>query len=353
MSFGGRVVEAVRRAGSPLVLGIDPREADIAPAAREAARARLGPDAPPIAVRAEAVRRFSLALVEVAAAERLAAVKLQSAFYEAAGPAGAAALAEALAAARSAGLIAIADVKRGDIGSTAEAYAEAYLGPGAPFRADAATVSPYLGRDSLEPWLAAARRDGAAGIFVLVRTSNPGARDIQERRLADAATEIHGASSVESPGGGARDASRATPARTPGGQGDVSRATSLPRPPADVSDAVAEVVSQLSQDTSDASGYGAVGAVVGATAPGAAARLRAALPAAILLAPGVGAQGASAADLAPFFDARGLGALVPVSRAISGAWREAAPGVAWEDACRAAVRRLRDEIAKAVGPRGR
>jgi orotidine-5'-phosphate decarboxylase len=97
----------------------------------------------------------------------------------------------------------------------------------------------------------------------------------------------------------------------------------------------------------DASGFGAVGAVVGATAPTAAARLRELLPRSILLAPGVGAQGAKGGDLAPFFT-HGAGALVPVSRGISGAWRDVGPSAPWIDACREALRRLRDEIAVAL-----
>jgi orotidine-5'-phosphate decarboxylase len=287
VGFGARVLEAVRRAGTPLVLGIDPRREDVPPAC--------------------SLDRFCRTLVDLAAEERLAAVKPQVAFFEALGPAGMAGYAELLAYARERGVLAIADVKRGDIGSTAEAYAAAFFGPRAPFRADAITASPYLGGDSLDPLIRAAEGD-AAGVFVLVRTSNPGAADLQE--LADA-----------------------------GGRPLFER--------------VAALVAARAEATRDASGYGAVGAVVGATSPAAGAALRRALPSAVLLAPGVGAQGARAADLGPFFDPRGEGALVPVSRAISGAWRERPEASGdWKDACRAAIRRLRAELTAAVASAG-
>jgi len=308
VSFGGRAIQAIRRCGSALALGIDPRDGDIPPAVWAEAKAAQGDAEATAAVRAEAIRLFSNALVDLAIEERLAAVKPQAAFYEAAGPDGVRAFAEAIVRCRGGGgaeggPLVIADVKRGDIGSTAEAYAEAYLGAQAPFPADAATVNAFLGADSLAPWLARAKADDRSGIFVLVRTSNPGAADIQERRVstADATDE-------------------------------------------NVSDVVAALVERLSAETRDGSGYGAVGAVVGATAQGAAARLRKAMPSAILLAPGVGAQGATAKDLAPFFDAKGEGALVPVSRAISGAWREPGAPTDWRAACRAAIRRLKAEV---------
>lgn len=289
----------VRRAGTPLVLGIDPREDDIPPAIRESIRVIPGQEA-----EARAARIFELSkqLVNLAYEEGLPAVKVQVAFYEAAGPLGIAAFVATLKHARAGNLIAIADVKRGDIGSTADAYGEAYFGANAPFPADAITASPYLGEDSLAALIKAANRDHA-GVFVLVRTSNPGARDLQELELKDGRRFY---------------------------------------------EAVAALVSRLADSTRDSSGYGAAGAVVGATAPEAAQKLRAALPASFLLAPGVGAQGAPAAALRPFFDSRGEGALVPVSRAISGAWRER-PDVAWEDACREAIRRLKAELAATLG----
>ncbi len=188
MSLGGRAIHAIRRCGSALALGIDPRDGDIPPAVWAEAKALKGDAAIATVVRAEAIRLFSAALVDLAIEERLAAVKPQAAFYEAAGPDGVRAFAETIARCRAGGgapgeaPLVIADVKRGDIGSTAEAYAEAYLGSQAPFPADAATVNAFLGADSLAPWMARAKGDGRSGIFVLVRTSNPGAGRPKEPR---------------------------------------------------------------------------------------------------------------------------------------------------------------------------
>jgi orotidine-5'-phosphate decarboxylase len=177
-------------------------------------------------------------------------VKPQSAFFEARGWEGVRAFEEVCDYARAADLLVIADVKRGDIGSTAQAYLDA-VRP----HADAATVNPYLGGDSLQPWLDAAR--AGFGVFVLVKTSNPGSGDVQDARLAD----------------GRR-----------------------------VWELVAEQVA----------GWG-VGAVVGATYPEELAHVRTLLPNAPLLLPGVGAQGATAADCAPAF---GGPALVSASRSV-------------------------------------
>jgi orotidine-5'-phosphate decarboxylase len=285
------VIGAVREAGTPLVLGIDPREEEIPPAVRGDGKATW-----PMLL-----RRWSAELVDLAIAEKLPAIKVQVAFYEAAGGAGISAFNETLDRAREAGILAIADVKRGDMGSTAEAYARAFFGEKAHIRADAITASPYLGEDSIAALLKAAVAD-SAGIFALVRTSNPGARDLQELELKDG-RRVH--------------------------------------------EAAADLVARLNEPTRDESGYGALGAVVGATAPEVAPRLRSRLPHSILLAPGVGAQGADPKALRPFFDAKGEGALVPVSRGISAAWRDR-PEADWKDACCAAIRRLKAEIAAAL-----
>lgn len=166
--------------------------------------------------------------------------------------------------AREAGLLVIADVKRGDIPTTAEAYAEAALR-----HADAATVNPYLGGDSVAPFLAKCRE--GSGIFVLVKTSNPGGRDIQDARLAD----------------GRR-----------------------------VWELVAEYVDTWGSELVGESGLSSVGAVVGATFPEEVAEARALMPRALLLLPGVGAQGAAAADCAGAFTQTRAGGLVSVSRSV-------------------------------------
>jgi orotidine-5'-phosphate decarboxylase len=199
--------------------------------------------------------------------EHVACVKLQSAFFEVLGVPGLAALEALLGEARSLGLPTILDGKRGDIGSTAEAYAEAYLGAG-PLAADALTVSPYLGFDTLEPFEAAAERRGR-GLFVLVATSNPGAPSLQDLVTSDGRL-LH--------------------------------------------EHVADAVAAAATRSIGPSGYGAVGAVVGATRPERLAALRRRLPHSLLLVPGFGAQGATADDVVTAFDRDGGGAVVSSSR---------------------------------------
>ncbi len=201
----------------------------------------------------------------------VACCKPQSAFFEALGLAGLEALATVMRHARQLGLPVILDAKRGDIGSTAEAYASAYLTEG-DLAADALTVNPYLGLDSLEPFVASAAANGR-GLFVLVRTSNPGSADLQEVRSAD---------------------DRPLYLRLADALNE--RAAALPR---------------------DAQGYTLIGAVAGATQPNAIRELRATLPSSLLLVPGYGAQGGSAADAALAFDTNGWGAVVNASRSIT------------------------------------
>jgi orotidine-5'-phosphate decarboxylase len=194
------------------------------------------------------------------------------------------------ALARSLGMLVIGDVKRGDIGSTAEAYAQAHFA-----HADALTLHPYLGADSLEPFLRRCRSD-QKGVFVLVRTSNPGARDLQDLRVGDGS----------------------------------------------LAEAVAARVHAWGKDLGEPGSYSPVGAVVGATWPHELAKLRALMPRAWFLLPGVGAQGAKAADVAPAFDARGLGALVNQSRGVLGCFEPDDP--AWLDKIHAAATAFADEV---------
>jgi orotidine-5'-phosphate decarboxylase len=242
---------------------------------------------------------FLVDVIEVTA-PRAAAVKPQSAFFEALGADGVAQWERVTAAAHDAGLLVIGDVKRGDIGSTAAAYAEAFLtgGPGTDPRTlcDAVTLNPYLGTDSLQPFLEACRERGA-GLYVLVRTSNPSSRELQA-------------------------------------EGHPSLA-----------ERVADLVERWGAPLVGASGLSCVGAVIGATHPTELARFRARLPRTPFLIPGYGAQGGSAADVAPAF-AGGLpgAALVNSSRGLLFAYKER-PGMAWRDATRAAL----EEMALALG----
>jgi orotidine-5'-phosphate decarboxylase len=220
-----------------------------------------------------------------ACAPLVACVKPQVAFYEALGLEGLLLLEKVCATARSMGLPIILDAKRGDIASTAQAYAKAWLT--GQHAGSALTVSPYLGFDTLEPFLTVAQANGGA-IFVLVRTSNPGSSDLQL---------------LETPHG-----------------------------------SVAQVVG-LHLETLCSGQYGAVGAVVGATHLAELAQWRQTMPSVVFLLPGLGAQGAQACELAPAFDQDGLGAVVSASRAI----QYASPDLSVV-AARAAAQRLRDEL---------
>lgn len=211
------------------------------------------------------------AIIE-AAAPHIVAIKPQIAFFEALGKVGLASLDRIIAAARNVGVSVVMDAKRGDIGSTAEAYAEAFLTPNARFHSDALTVNPYLGMDTLEPFIEACE-DHARGIFVLVRTSNPGSALLQDQRLENGRTVAE-----------------------------------------EVAYHLAVRAKSLAADTH---GYTSVGAVIGATHPELIATFRSLLPQAIFLIPGVGAQGGSAAELTPAFDANGLGALVNAARSLT------------------------------------
>jgi orotidine-5'-phosphate decarboxylase len=244
--FPDRLAEAVERKRSQLVVGLDPVPERV-------------PDPT-----AAGFARFCREIVD-RVGEHAVAVKPQSAFFEALGSDGVRAFEEVCAYAREAGLLVIADVKRGDIGSTAQAYAAAFI----PL-ADAVTVNPYLGRDSIEPFLDACRREGA-GLFCLVKTSNPGSADVQDVSLAD----------------GRR-----------------------------LWEHVATLVAEWGVDLVGESGLSAVGAVVGATFPREVAAARTLLPEAVLLLPGIGAQGARPADVAPAFAAGRASALVSASRSV-------------------------------------
>ncbi len=289
--FGARLGRAMDEHG-PLCVGIDPHPGLL--------------DAWGLPRTTEGLRRFGLTALE-AAAGHAAAVKPQVALYEAYGAAGLAALEELLGAARSAGLLSVADAKRGDIGSTMDAYAAAWLGEGSPLAADAVTLSPYLGFESLRPALDLAARTGR-GTFVLALTSNPEGRSVQH---------VGGDASV------ARSVCEAAAAEN------------------------ARLLGDAGAPGTTAAGRGALGScglVVGATVGDALGALGIDLTAVRgpLLAPGYGAQGARAADLPAVFGRAGAQVLATSSRAIL---REG-PSVA---GLREAVRRSAGELAEALG----
>jgi orotidine-5'-phosphate decarboxylase len=289
--FADRLAAAVTDRRSQLVLGLDPR-LDLLPL-EVRGEAHLGRDAA-----AEAYTRFCNGLVD-SVTPYVVAVKPQLAFFEALGPPGLHALEEVCAYARAAGLLVLADGKRGDIGSTARAYAATYLEPrdGFPPLADAVTVNTYLGRDSLEPFVTACRR-GGGGLFCLVKTSNAGGADVQDLMLSDGHPLWHH---------------------------------------------VALMVAELGEDLVGECGLSSVGAVVGATFPRAVGEARRLLPQAILLLPGIGAQGATPADVARAFTSGPASALVTVSRSVAYAFRSSA-GEEWRTAAAAEAARLKDEV---------
>jgi len=260
---------------SQLVLGLDPDPDRLWPAAT-AADSSGGSPGTPAEHAARAVAEHCRLVID-AVGDQCVAVKLQLACFERLGAPGWTALQQTTQLAQQADLLVIADAKRGDIDISAAAYAQAFFGetptpfgPVAGIAADAITANPLLGTDSLEPLIRSARERGA-GVFVLVRTSNPGAEEVQELGLVD------------------------------GGS---------------VSDRLAGMVARLGQAGLGEHGLADVGAVVGATIPDRLAALREQLPHTILLVPGVGAQGGMVESLAPMFAPGPAGGLISVSRAI-------------------------------------
>jgi orotidine-5'-phosphate decarboxylase len=288
--FPDRLAEAVERKRSQLLVGLDPRP-DLLPV-ELAGDAHLSREAA-----AEACGRFCCGIVD-AVAPHVVGVKPQLAFFEALGPDGLRALDDVCAYARAAGLIVLADAKRGDIASTSRAYASAYLEPRgeAPPLADAMTVNPYLGRDSLEPFLRACRRHGS-GVFCVVKTSNEGGADVQDLMLSDGRPLWHH---------------------------------------------VARLVHELGEELVGDRGLSSVGAVVGATHPRAVGEARRLLPKAVLLLPGVGAQGATPADLARAFVSGPASALVNASRSVIYAFRDGRED--WRAAASLEAARLRRDV---------
>jgi orotidine-5'-phosphate decarboxylase len=296
-----RLVAAVRKVGNAVCVGIDPRPEDLPAGMLD----RCSGDRAGVAA---ALGEFGRGVVDVVAG-KVAVVKFQAAFYEAYGPEGMAALQETIRYARERGLIVIFDGKRNDIGSTAEAYARAYLGKvpvGGEFLpswdTDAITVNPYLGSDGITPFIKVAAREGR-GLFSLVRTSNASAREFQDLVADGKPIYRHVAD---------RLAGWASPHR-------------------------------------GESGYSLVGAVVGATYPAEMAELRAAMPGVLFLVPGYGTQGASAADVASAFDGDGLGAIVNNSRGLIFAYARSAYKSKfadnWQGAVEAALVEMIDDLA--------
>jgi len=234
--FAARLTDAIRARNSVLCAGIDPH-LDLLPPLFQQKNMT------------EAVRDWAFELIPLLAGQ-VPVIKPQAAMFERLGPSGMTMLVSLSQAAMAEGLMVIMDAKRGDIGSTAAAYAEAWLGHEAAFASDALTINPYLGRDSLEPFAEKAQKS-KAGLFTLLRTSNPGSADIQMLQSIEKKPVFHH---------------------------------------------VADMIRPFMESMVDASGFSSFGVVIGATWPDEQAALRKMLPECLFLIPGFGAQGASASD---------------------------------------------------------
>lgn len=301
-----RLIKAIKTCKNPTVAGLDPKLSYIPETIREDAYRQYGKTP---AGAAAAILRFNCGIID-ALAGIVPAVKPQCAYYEAFGWEGVRALAETIAYAREKGLYVITDGKRNDIGTTMEAYAAAHLGENcvedevfSPFGADALTVNGYLGTDGIAPLLKVCGKLDRS-IFVLVKTSNPSSGELQDRVLQSGETVYR---------------------------------------------AMGAMCEQWGEENRGASGYSRVGAVVGATYPEQLRELREALPHTFFLVPGYGAQGGGGKDVAPAFDADGIGAVVNSSRGILCAWQKSG-GDFMEAAAKEACR-MRDEISEAIAAR--
>ncbi len=311
-----KLIENIKKTNAPIVVGLDPMLAYIPEQITKAAFAEYGET---LEGAAEAIWQYNKKIVD-AVYDLIPAVKPQIAMYEQFGIPGLMAFQKTINYCHEKGLVVIGDVKRGDIGSTSAAYAAAHLGRVqvgsqmlTPFGEDFATVNPYLGTDGIKPFLDVCREE-KKGIFVLVKTSNPSSGEFQDRLITGA--------------------------------------------PADSARPLYELVGEKVAEWADScmgETYSYVGAVVGATYPEMGKTLRCVMPKCFILVPGYGAQGGKAADLAPFFNEDGLGAIVNSSRGIIAAYKQekyAAFGADhFAEASRAAVVDMIEDINGALGRR--
>jgi orotidine-5'-phosphate decarboxylase len=290
MTFSERLNTRIDKTNSRVCLGIDPRPKE---------HPFTHPDTndnDPAKIAKAVVTYFRNIIQETQ--DVVACYKPQSAFFEAMGIPGLIALAQIIADVKSLDIPVILDAKRGDIGATAEAYAEAYLGSGV-FSSDALTINPYLGMDSLEPFITAAQKNNR-GLFVLVKTSNPGSADFQDLETKEGIYLF---------------------------------------------DEVAYRLQERSKSLVGKDGFSPIGVVVGATHPEQLESLRDVLPNSIFLVPGYGNQGASADDVVGAFDEDALGAIVNSSRGLTYTTQDAD----YTGAARQAATHMRDAINEALG----
>lgn len=292
------LIEKIKEKNNPTVAGLDPKAEYIPEEIKAAAFEKYGETFEGIA---SAIFEFNKILID-SLYDIVPAVKPQAAYYEMYGLAGIKCMYDTVAYAKEKGMYVILDAKRGDIGTTSEAYATAYLGKTrigskslSAFDADCMTVNPYLGTDGVMPFVKECEENGK-GIFVLVKTSNKSSGELQDLKSGGKHIYEH----------------------------------------------MAELVKKWGSNSIGTYGYSGVGAVVGATYPEQAAQLRALMPRTYFLVPGYGAQGGGAKDVAPCFMADGLGAIVNASRSIMCAYMKNGGSVG--DAARAEAIRMRDDI---------
>lgn len=311
-----RLIEKIKKTQAPIVVGLDPTMKFVPEHIQKKAFAEYGETTKGAA---EAIWQFNKAIVD-AVCDLIPAVKPQIAMYEQFGVDGLIAFQKTVDYCKKKDLVVIGDVKRGDIGSTSEAYAVGHLGQVKVgntlcrgFDEDFVTVNPYLGSDGVKPFIKVCKEE-KKGIFVLVKTSNPGSGEFQDRL--------------------------------------VREEDGTERPLYEiVGEQVAEWGAECMGDS-----YSNVGAVVGATYPEQGKILRKLMPKAFILVPGYGAQGGKGADLAHFFNEDGLGAIVNSSRGIIAAYRQEQyveyGAENFADASRAAVLAMKEDIAQALAARG-
>ena len=298
--------DKIRAMKNPTVAGLDARIEYVPEYIRKEAFAKYGVG---LKGAVEAIWQFNVGLID-ALCDIVPAVKPQSAYYENLGWQGMEMLERTIRYAKEKGLFVIADIKRGDIGSTATAYAEGWLS-GAPiegqvfksFDADCVTLNGYMGSDSIKPFLEAAKGEDKCA-FVLVKTSNPGSGELQDVKAADGRT---------------------------------------------IYEVMGELNEQIAAGTEGKYGFTMAGAVTGATYPQQIQDLRTRLPHTFFLVPGYGAQGGTAADVKYAFNEKGHGAIVNSSRGIMCAWKKTGgDGHDFQEAARNAAIAMRDDIAQFV-----
>lgn len=308
------LIDNINRTGAPIVVGLDPRLSQLPREIRERCQREFGKTSEAVA---QAFLLFNAKIID-AIADVVPAVKPQVAFYEQYGHRGMWAYEETIRYARAKGLVVIGDIKRSDIGSTAQAYADGHIGEvewwegtQPSLDCDFVTVNPYLGSDGLLPFLDWCKRR-RRGLFVLLKTSNPSSSEIQDLELAS------------------------------GGR---------------LYEHVGRLVARLGAEVIGESGYSSVGAVVGATYPEEMRKLRKQLPQTFFLVPGYGAQGAGVGHIIPAFDETGGGAIVNSSRdiifAFSSARRRPSDEAGFAEAARAAATEMRDTLAAGLAAAGR